>query len=88
MLTKSNFTISSFDCNLDLETNVRLNHSNFLNWPLVYFLKDKKDNEAYIGETTDVITRLKTHLKTERKQSLTNVNIILSDLFNKSATLD
>lgn len=88
MITKSKFTISSFECNQDLETNVRLEHSNFLNWPLVYFLKDDKKREAYIGETTDVITRLKTHSKTERKQSLSRVNIILSELFNKSATLD
>jgi len=35
-----------------------------------------------------VLTRLKTHSKTAKKQHLTNVNIILSELFNKSATLD
>lgn len=59
MIKKSKFTISSFECNHDLETNVRLLHSNFLNWPLLYFLKDDIKREAYIGETTDVITRLK-----------------------------
>lgn len=85
---KTNFTISSFDFNQDIETNVRLQHQDFLNWPLVYFLKNDSTHEAYVGETTDVVTRLKTHSKTKKKQSLTSVNIILSELFNKSATLD
>lgn len=85
---KTNFTISSFDFNQDIESNVRLQHQDFLNWPLVYFLKNESTYEAYVGETTDVVTRLKTHSKTKKKQSLTSVNIILSELFNKSATLD
>ncbi len=43
---------------------------------------------AYVGETTDVLSRISTHLKSEKKKQLSSVNLILSDLFHKSATLD
>lgn len=33
------------------------------NWPLVYVLSDEKHRRAYIGETTDTLTRMSTHLK-------------------------
>lgn len=62
-------------------------------WPLVYILSDgsarnaSKPN-AYVGETTDTLTRLGTHLKHPRKKLLTTVHLISSERFNKSATLD
>lgn len=87
-ILKPHFTISSFDFDRNLESKVKEYHSDYLSWPLVYFLKNESTFEGYVGETTDVLTRLKTHGKTTRKQSLTSVNIILSELFNKSATLD
>ncbi len=55
---------------------------------MVYFLNDKKTQEAYVGETTDVINRLKTHTKSDKKSKLSSANLIFSELFNKSATLD
>jgi hypothetical protein len=58
------------------------------NWPLVYILSDRKTRRAYIGETTDTISRLGTHLKHPHKQSLTTVHLVSSERFNKSATLD
>lgn len=58
------------------------------NWPLVYILSDRASRRAYIGETTDAITRLGTHLKHPHKQSLTTVHLVSSERFNKSATLD
>lgn len=58
------------------------------NWPLVYILSDGKNKQAYIGETTDTLTRLSTHLKHDEKRLLTSVHLISSDRFNKSATLD
>ena len=87
------FTIQQYPLDSDLESNLLSNHREYLNWPLVYFLEEKhsKPNyvgEAYVGETTDVINRLKTHSKTKKKQNLSFVNLILSELFNKSAALD
>ncbi len=83
-----NFSITSYHLDETLETEVRFKHQDFLNWPLVYFLRNEQTKDAYVGETTDVLTRLKTHSKTAKKQHLKSVNIILSELFNKSATLD
>lgn len=88
-----NFSIHQYPSDFDLESTIVKNHRDYLNWPLVYFLEEKalKENvlrEAYVGETTDVISRLKTHSKTFKKQKLSSVNLIFSELFNKSATLD
>ena len=58
-------------------------------WPLVYFLKNQKKKIAYIGESTNASLRLKNHLANPKKANLfQTVNIIGSDKFNKSATLD
>lgn len=57
-------------------------------WPLVYILSDGKKKQAYVGETTDVISRMGQHLKSYEKSELTSVHLITSDKFNKSATLD
>ncbi|MHC8950388.1 DNA/RNA helicase domain-containing protein [Sphingobacterium hungaricum] len=65
-----------------------IHYYNYLSWPLVYFLSEEKNREAYVGETTDLITRMKTHIKSERKNKLVSLHLIFSDLFNKSATLD
>ncbi|WP_263602889.1 DNA/RNA helicase domain-containing protein [Chryseobacterium sp. PET-29] len=83
-----NFSIRQYPFDNNLESEIIDNHRDFLNWPLVYFLEENKTKEAYVGETTDVLSRLKTHSKSERKQRLNTVNLILSDQFNKSATLD
>ena len=85
---KDKFTISHFRFNSELEKEIIENHREYLSWPLVYFLNDQKTKNAYVGETTDVIKRMKAHAKTEGKKNLTSVNLILSEYFNKSATLD
>jgi len=84
-----NFTITeeySFDHLI--ETKIDNNYRDYLSWPIVYFLKNKNTRMAYVGETTDVLSRISTHLKSEKKKQLSSVNLILSDLFHKSATLD
>jgi uncharacterized protein len=57
-------------------------------WPLVYVLSDEEKLHAYIGETTDALSRMGTHLKHDEKKLLTAVHLITSEYFNKSATLD
>ena len=57
-------------------------------WPLVYILRDEKEKQAYIGETTDAMERMKAHLKNEHKMHLSEALLISSERFNKSATLD
>lgn len=58
------------------------------NWPVVYILCDPNAGRAYIGETTDALSRLGTHLRHPEKGALSQTNIISSFYFNKSATLD
>lgn len=83
-----NFAIYNYDFNSDIESEVLQNHRDFLAWPIVYFLNNSSTYEAYVGETTDVINRLKTHSKNDQKQKNTSVHLVLSELFNKSAALD
>ncbi|MCI0922016.1 DNA/RNA helicase domain-containing protein [Sphingobacterium rhinopitheci] len=87
------FSIHQYSFDQDIESNLSTNHLDYLNWPLVYFLEEKNTKnqlirDAYVGETTDVVNRLKAHSKTAKKQNLNSVSLILSELFNKSAALD
>lgn len=82
------YSICRYDFNSAIESKLIEYQHNFLSWPIVYFLNDIKVQDAYVGETTDVINRLKTHLKNDKKQQLSSVHLILSELFNKSAALD
>jgi predicted GIY-YIG superfamily endonuclease len=85
---KNRFSISRYNFDSNLEREIIDNHREYLSWPLVYFLNDQQTKYAYVGETTDVVKRMKAHSKAQNKKDLTAVNLITSDLFNKSATLD
>lgn len=79
----------SFPFNLktlkDIETNQWVKNQ----WPLVYFLKNDSVRKVYIGESNNASLRLKNHLSNPKKADLfQTVNIIGSDKFNKSATLE
>ena len=56
------------------------------NWPVVYIINN--NDEAYVGETTDVSMRSNQHLANEVRRSLNKINIIGDDTFNKSSILD
>ena len=53
------------------------------NWPVVYTLNN--DRDIYIGETTNVIFRMKAHKDSPEKSRLKRVGLILHKEFNKSA---
>ncbi|MFH0896016.1 MAG: DNA/RNA helicase domain-containing protein [Bacteroidota bacterium] len=57
-------------------------------WPLVYIIKDDILNEAYVGETTNVISRMYNHLTNRDRKKLKHLHLITCNVFNKSATLD
>lgn len=58
-------------------------------WPLVYFINgEKRKKKCYIGESTNGVARISTHLTSPKKAMLEQVLVIGSDSFNKSATLD
>lgn len=55
-------------------------------WPVVYILSN--NDEAYVGETTDVQTRLNQHLDNPVRRNLDSVRVISDKTFNKSVILD
>ncbi|WP_430613422.1 DNA/RNA helicase domain-containing protein [Flavobacterium sp. JP2137] len=82
------FRISQAQFDQTVLTELQLQNPEYLSWPLVYVLSDAKTKQAYIGETTDVVSRMKSHLNNSHKQKLSNAHFILSSYFNKSAALD
>lgn len=82
------FQIDQYPFDSKLELTLLDKQRDFLSWPVVYFLQNKAVREAYVGETTDMVQRMNVHLKTEKKRLLSSVSLIVSELFNKSATLD
>ena len=57
-------------------------------WPVVYIIKNEKTKEAYIGESTNAIRRMKNHMANKERQRLNELLVISCDKFNKSAVLD
>jgi len=57
-------------------------------WPLVYFIQNESVKIAYVGESTNALSRIKNHLSNPERCRLDRISIIGSDKFNKSATLD
>lgn len=57
-------------------------------FPCVYLIYCSKKRLLYIGETTNIQSRLKQHLKNKNKSILKSVTLIFSHFFNKSAVLD
>ncbi len=57
-------------------------------WPIVYLLSNGATKHAYVGETSDVVSRMLAHFRNETKSTLNEAHLIYSDSFNKSATLD
>lgn len=57
-------------------------------WPVIYIISDDSLMQAYVGESANVIMRMKSHLKNPDRNKLTTLYIITSKQFNKSATLD
>ncbi len=84
----TNFSIDRFEFDKEVFALIEANYYARELWPIVYILSDSITKTAYIGETTDTIKRLNSHLKSEQKQRLTTVHLIDSEKFNKSATLD
>ena len=77
------FKIESHDFDINSIDSLDNHYANNL-WPIVYLLNDESVKEAYIGETTDTINRLKTHLKNNKKNNKTilfNLTFILLKLF-------
>lgn len=90
MSAVTSYCINNYSFDASVIDSIRSAHHYLENslWPLVYILRDERMKQAYVGETTDALERMKAHLKNEDRQRLTEAFLISSDRFNKSATLD
>ncbi|NJB87284.1 hypothetical protein GGR26_003064 [Lewinella marina] len=88
MTAPYSFDIAQYDFNSSIREELLSKREASDLWPLVYILSNGDKKQAYVGETADVLSRLDTHQKHEKKQKLTTVHLISSSFFNKSATLD
>lgn len=77
--------IISLKFDSDAPRKIRTTKS-IVNWPVVYIIHN--NDEAYIGETTNVSMRTNQHLSNEVRTSLNDINIITDETFNKSTILD
>lgn len=57
-------------------------------FPAIYILYCNTSKRAYIGETVNVLNRMKQHMANPDKNQLPNAKIIFSHYFNKSSVLD
>jgi len=88
MSFNTSFELRRYDFNDNLFSEFQNLHYAKDLWPIVYIISDGTIKEAYIGETTDAYARMGSHLKNNAKNKLTQVHLITSEKFNKSATLD
>lgn len=79
-----------YDFNKESLNKIELNPWVKNQWPLVYFIQNKTEQIpiAYVGESTNALSRIKNHLANPERKKLNKISIIGSDKFNKSATLD
>ena len=85
---QNSFAIKQYEFQPGFLSDINNDHYAKNSWPLVYILSDGRTKQAYVGETTDVLSRMSIHLKNDRKSKLTSVHLITSGKFHKSATLD
>ncbi|SIQ27420.1 hypothetical protein SAMN05920897_10685 [Alkalispirochaeta americana] len=62
------------------------NEQQYRNWPIIYILENRK--QAYIGETTSALQRIRNHLANRERRIFSRIFLIKDEKFNKSATLD
>lgn len=79
----SNLEVKEYEFNTDTLDNI---NPKYINWPVVYLINN--NNEIYIGETSNIKSRMKQHLDNKDRKSLELINIIFDKQFNKSAILD
>jgi DUF2075 family protein len=69
-----------------LDAFERLDDPNLTNWPVVYTLNG--GTSVYVGESGDALKRLRDHLGSPGKATLSEARVVIDAEFNKSACLD
>lgn len=82
-MMNSNLEVKGYEFNTDTLDSI---NPKYINWPVVYLINN--NNEIYIGETSNIKSRMKQHLDNPDRKYLELINIIFDKQFNKSAILD
>lgn len=82
----TNFKIESLKFIESEVTTLSARGGLFTNWPMVYTLNN--ENDVYVGESLNIASRMRQHLKSSNKTSLRKMHLVVDDTFNKSACLD
>lgn len=80
---KLDFEVKEYEFNEDTLNSI---NPKYVNWPVVYLINNK--NKVYIGETSNIKSRMRQHLNNSDRSFLKVINIIFDEKFNKSAILD
>lgn len=84
----NSLTINSYQFSIKGSEEYELNQYMKNSWPVVYIIKNDKIKEAYVGESTNALNRMKNHLSNNERKRLNELLVISCDKFNKSAVLD
>lgn len=82
------FEIFTFPFDRETVSNLKIEEWASKLQPLVYLLSDEDLLEAYVGESFNAVSRLKQHLSNRERAKLSDLHLVVSKKFNKSATLD
>ena len=82
------FSIEDFPFDYSTVSSIRKKAPVSYDYPVVYIIYSKKSKKAYVGETTNITSRISQHLANEEKRELQNIRVVFSGYFNKSSVLD
>lgn len=88
LLFSNTLLISKYNFSKDTISEISNNQFVKNQWPLIYIISNEILKEAYIGESTNALSRMLNHLTNLERQKLSTLHIITCDKFNKSAALD
>src|SRR5699024_1080694 len=87
-MNQTEFDIKTYEFSSEVLDRIHDNNFAYNLLPVVYILNGGKNPNTYVGESTNVISRINTHLSNDEKNKLNSLELISSDKFNKSAALD
>ncbi|WP_201591409.1 DUF2075 domain-containing protein [Psychrobacter fozii] len=82
------FSIKDFPFDHSAANSIKKEAPVSYDYPVVYIIYSKRSKKAYVGETTNITSRISQHLANEEKRELQNIRVVFSDYFNKSTVLD
>ena len=78
-------SIEFLDRNFIFDNNtsnlIKTDYPTFCRFPVIYVIYSNKSMVAYVGETTNISSRIRQHLRDAEKSKLKNIKVIFQPLF-------